>query len=111
MTQETIASITADLLFDMEIDAKETELHLLALRQLYVEKLLDGLSQEPGLIVSTQRPSVRRPGKATPKTVRHIVHHEGTGKVLLEIYLGENPGNGEDRRFRIKVLNNEVLLK
>ena len=80
-------------------------------RPLYVEKLLDGLSQEPGLIVSTQRPPVRRPGLASPKTVRHIVHHEVTGKVLLEIYLGENPSNGEDRRFRIKVLNNEALLK
>jgi hypothetical protein len=85
MTQETIASIITDLLFDMEIGASEENLHEVRLRPLYVEKLLDGLSRENGLIVSTMRLAPKRPGRPRDSGIRHFVHHENTGRVLLEI--------------------------
>ena len=110
MTQETIANIVADLLFDMEIDASEERLPTLELRPLYVEKLLDGLSSEDGLLVSTLHPAPKRPGKTKAELVRHFVHHAEGGLLLAEIREMSATSSAIGRAFQIIIRSSAPIV-
>ena len=110
MPQETIASIIIDLLFDMEIEAAEENLHNVVLRPLYVAKLLDGLSPEPGLIVSTLHPAPKRPGKTKAELVRHFVHHAEGGLLLAEIREMSATSSAIGRAFQIIIRSSAPIV-